>query len=68
MNFKVGDRVKYNSQLLAFTQPEWANSIWTITALQWDAKQGQERLFARLAADDGLIHNQISTTMLVQGA
>ena len=62
MAFKVGDRVKYHSQLLSVGVPLWGHQTWTITELTND---GAGTEFARLEGDDGTTQEGIITSALV---
>jgi hypothetical protein len=57
-----------NTTLTSSPSPGPDGRTWTITALVWDDKRGEERLFAGLTTDNGLVREKITTAMLVHGA
>jgi hypothetical protein len=65
MTFKVGDRVRYNTAVMA--SGPWRNSTWRIATLSEKLPGQGDRIFALLESDDGRTEPQpgISTNMLV---
>ncbi|WP_428532940.1 hypothetical protein [Rhodopila sp.] len=65
MSFAVGDRVRYNPQLLASALPQWRGTTWRIAALTGDIPGQGDRVFARLENHNGDIEDGVSTAKLV---